>query len=99
MDSSLLSMEVFMAFTATVTERTVYGNKLVHFGTYTSSGGDTGGNINTSMAKVEVMLLQPKGSAVTSNAPVVNETLPVAGNAVTIVTDANESGQWLAIGY
>lgn len=88
-----------MAFTSTVTERTVYGNKLVHYGTYTSAGGSTGGDINTSMTKVEVMILQPKGSSVATNAPVVNETLPVAGNAVTIVTDANQVGQWLAIGY
>ncbi len=88
-----------MAFTATVLGITVFGNKLVSYGTYVSSGGDAGGDINTSLAKAESMILQPKGSSVATNYPVINETFPVAGNAVTIVTDANQSGYWLAFGY
>ncbi len=88
-----------MAFTATVVGQTVWGNKSVHYGTYANTGGSTGGDINTSMIRVEEMIIQPKGSAVQSNFPVVNETFPVAGNAVTIVTDADTSGYWVGIGY
>ncbi len=88
-----------MAFTTTVSGQTVWGDRSVHFGTYANTGGSTGGDINTSMIRVERMILQPKGSAVQSNFPVVNETLPVAGNAVTIVTDADTSGYWIAFGF
>jgi hypothetical protein len=46
----------------------------------------------------EEMYLQPYGASVSTNAPVVNETLPVAGSAVTIVCDAAQTGQWTAYG-
>jgi hypothetical protein len=44
-------------------------------------------------------VLQHTAAAVIVSAPVVDETLPVAGAAVTIVTVANTSGNWIAIGY
>jgi hypothetical protein len=46
----------------------------------------------------EHIKLQHGGPAVVTDAPVVNETLPVAGSAVTIVTVANKSGTWEALG-
>lgn len=89
-----------MAFTSTVERKNqVLGNLRVNVGTYTSDGGSTGGNINTGLARCDALILQPKGSSVTTNAPSVNETMPGAdGSAVTIVTDANEVGAWIAIG-
>lgn len=68
------------------------------FGTYTSSGGGTGGDIKTGLNRVNYISLQSKGSAVIADAPVVNETLPLSSGDVTIVTAANEVGSWYAVG-
>lgn len=88
-----------MAFESTITGRNVFGNRRVHLGTYTNGSGDTGGDVNTGLRRCEALFLQPGGASVIATAPVVNETLPVAGSAVTIVTADNEDGTWMAIGY
>lgn len=75
------------------------GAKAHVFGTYTNDGGSTGGDIVTGLTVVEAFFLQPKGSSVSANQPVVNETMPLSGGAVTVVTSVNEIGQFLAIGY
>lgn len=89
-----------MAFTSVRTpdHSTVVGDKRWVYGTYTSDSGSTGGNIDTGLGICEFMRLQSGGSGVKTNNPVVNETMPVAGSAVTIVTDSNEVGQWEAYG-
>lgn len=89
-----------MAFASAITQRPVsVGNKRLSYGTYTNASGDTGGDIDTGLRSCEFILLQPGGSAVIATAPVVNETLPVAGSAVTVVTADDEDGQWFAVGY
>ncbi len=89
-----------MAFSSTISANaTVMGNKRVRFGTFTSDGGSTGGDIDTGLRIVEAIFLQQKAAAVVADAPVVNETLPCAGSAVTIVTTANAVGYWMAVGY
>ena len=89
-----------MAFTSTVesdgTER--IGRLKICTGTYTSTSGSTGGDIQTGLSEVYSITLQPKGSAVIANQPAVNETLPLASGDVTIVTTADEIGTWTAIG-
>ncbi len=87
-----------MAFTSTITGRTVMGNKVMKWGTFANTGGSTGGDIDTGLHFAESIALTPKGTAVAANAPAVNETLPAAGNAVTIVTDADLGGYWQAVG-
>jgi hypothetical protein len=92
-----------MSVTTAILSRSVWGNKLMHFGTYTHSSGGTGGDIVTGMHRCDALFLLPKKSSVASNRSVVNETFPVDGSgtamaAVTIVTDANQDGYWLAIG-
>jgi hypothetical protein len=89
-----------MAFASAVVQRPIsVGNKRWSWGTYTNGSGDTGGDINTGLSLCEVIMLQPGGSAVIATAPVVNETLPVAGSAVTVVTADDEDGTWFAIGH
>lgn len=88
-----------MAFAYSITGQTVFGNKRIVYGTYTNAGGDTGGDIATGLTNCEAIFLQPTGSAVNANAPVANETFPVAGGAVTIVTDNGADGQFMAFGY
>lgn len=89
-----------MAFTSTVTGNVpnTIGSKRSTWGTYTSDGGSEGGNINTGLSICEFITLTPNSATVETNAPAVNETLPVDGSAVTIATDANESGYWFAFG-
>lgn len=88
-----------MGFTVVKTHETVWGNERVTRGTYASAGGSTGGDINTGLHQCIALFLQPKGSSVGTNQSVVNETFPVDGSAVTIVTDANQSGYWEARGF
>lgn len=88
-----------MAFTSAIVTKTVFGNKRVHFGTFTTSGAETGGDIDTGLRSCEEIFLQQMAAAVTADAPVINETLPVDGSAVTIVTTASADGYWMAIGY
>lgn len=89
-----------MAFTTAITQRpTAIGNKRMSAGTFANGGGSTGGDIDTGLNRCEAIWLQHTGAAVSADAPVVNETLPVAGSAVTIVTTADTSGNWIAMGY
>lgn len=88
-----------MAFASAITDKTVMGNKRVHWGTFTNAGGDTGGNVNTGLRSVEHMQLQHTGSAVVASEPVINETLPYDGSAITIVTVDGADGIWMAVGY
>ena len=88
-----------MAFAYTVDRYYVQGNKKVREGTFTNGAGDTGGDIDTGLYRCESMILSPRGAAVIASAATVNESLPCAGNAVTIVCTADEDGQWRAIGY
>lgn len=86
------SSEIFAGFPTSL------GGMSISAGTFTNTSGSTGGDIDTGLGVVYVMILQPKGSSVVSNDAVVNETPPMAGNAVTIVTDADVDGVWIAIG-
>jgi len=86
-----------MAFTQTISDITQAGNRKIVVGTYTATGV-TGGDINTGLTYIASVQLQPKGSAVT-NAPVVNETMPLNKDGVTIVCGNGEVGTWTAIGY
>jgi len=89
-----------MAFTYTVDVQTNIGNAKIVSGSYASADGSTGGDIKTGLAGCRRIFLQPRSAAVVSDMPAVNETANtnVIGGAMTIVTTANESGDWLAIG-
>lgn len=90
-----------MAFSSAITRtvQNVVGDRKIVHGTYTNTSGSTGGNIDTGLAVCEFIMLQPTGSAVVASNPVVNETLPVAGSAITVVNTADEDGYWMAYGY
>ena len=87
-----------MAFTSAVLGTTVFGNKRVKWGTFTTSSTDTGGDIATGLTRVDMMLLQHSGAYDVDDAPAVNETFPLSGGDVTIVHTASADGYWLAIG-
>lgn len=88
-----------MAFSTTISQNPIaVGNRRMSWGTFSCSSA-TGGNIDTGLRSCENIVLQQVSSAVVADAPVVNETLPVAGSAVTIVTTASAAGNWIAWGY
>jgi hypothetical protein len=87
-----------MSIASALVGRSVLGNKAMTWGTYTDSGAATADDVNTKLHLCEMFFIQPYGSSVAGNASVVNETLPVAGSAVTIRTDASQAGIWVAIG-
>lgn len=90
-----------MAFTVSIKETfQAVGAKII-VGTYTNDGGSTGGDITLPIQKLYHLQLQPKGTSILANQPVVNETLPLQGKynvSATIVTTANEVGTFQAIG-
>jgi len=86
-----------MAFSAAKTGETVFGDKRVTFGTW-DGGGETGGNINTGLHHVEMMMLTAAGSAIVADAPTINETFPCDGSAITIICTSDKDGYWMAFG-
>ena len=86
-----------MAFSATKTGESVFGNKRVTYGTW-DGGGDTGGDINTGLRIVDFMTLTAAGALIVADAPTINETFPVAGDAVTIIVTSDTDGYWIAYG-
>ncbi len=87
-----------MAFAFTKTAEYVGGDLRFTSGTFTSSGGGTGGDIYTGLQKVEGMYLIQNSSSVVASQAVINETFPKA-DPITIVSAANVSGYWWAFGH
>lgn len=92
-----------MAFSSSITNTIPggEGSKALVYGTFTNDGGSTGGDVTTRLNTVEAFFIQNGGSAIVASTPVVNETFPLINStgAVTIVTNANDTGYWMAIGY
>lgn len=88
-----------MAFASTVIEQGVMGDKKYSRGTYTNGSGDSGGDIDTGLAICQELYMQPTGAAVIASHPSLNEDLPIAGSAVTVINTASEDGNWFALGY
>ena len=86
-------------FAYAVTQRGIsVGNKRWARGTYTNNSSSTGGDVKTGLSRVDMFIPIVGGAAVDADAPAVNETLPLASGDVTIVTTADSTGYWLAIG-
>ena len=98
-----------MTFTSIVTKREVVGSSKHVHGTYVNDADSTGGEIETQLRTLEGFIITPIGAAVATDVSVVNGVFAVAGckkiieltptaGLVTIVTPANQSGFWMAIG-
>jgi hypothetical protein len=86
-----------MVWSSSATFRGVFGAKKVVAGTWDSTGV-TGGDIATGLALCEHMVISHTGTAVNANAAVMNETFPVSGGAITLVTTSGDKGTFFAIG-
>lgn len=87
-----------MAFSTAVTKRTVVGNLRLVTGTFTNTSGSSGGDVATGLRRVLHFDPVYTGTAVGTQVPAVNETLPLSGGDVTIVTEADLDGTWVALG-
>ena len=77
---------------------TVFGNKRITFGRAAGSG--TGGEINTQLRVCEHICLTASKATIVADAVTLNETLPVAGSAITIVHTSGVSYiYFMAVGY
>jgi hypothetical protein len=89
-----------MAFTYTEIHRVADANLIIAYGTYTSTENDEGGEITVlDLHSILNVSLQPVGTTVETDAPVVNEEftgLPVRinKNSFAIKTVANGCGLW-----
>lgn len=92
-----------MAFTSTISPRKfpiATGDRSYTQGTFANaSGSDIGGDVDTGLKVCESIFFSVNASAIVTAYPVVNETLPAAGDAVTIVTLGDQDGTWMAWGY
>ena len=79
-----------MAFAATQTGQSVFGNLKVHYGTYTQAGGDDGGDIQTGLGQVDSFQATAATKQVTDKGKVTITTAD-PGEEVT--------GYWMAYGY
>lgn len=85
-----------MALVSSVTGQTVVGDLRMTYGTFTND--TTGGDIDTGLTEVFTMQVTAAGSSIVADAPTINETFPVAGSAVTIITTSSKVGYWTAWG-
>ena len=85
-----------MACTSEVSGRSKLANKNVTWGTWTTD--TTGGDIDTGLTMCDFIMLQTSGAAVSADQSSVDETLPVAGSAITIVCTSGADGFWMAFG-
>ena len=93
-----------MAFTSSLVGTSTWGAKSVRWGTFTNSGGSSGGDIDTHLTLLEGMSLQYTGASAVADDPAINEVFPIRATEpsatveATIVTTANASGIWRAWG-
>lgn len=91
-----------MAFSYTTTQRTVFGNEKVRRGTFQVTSNSTGGDVATGLKSCRFFSAQVLSTTTAAAKFAINETFPVAGGAITVVSDVASStinGVWQAFGY
>jgi len=86
-----------MAITNTVIDKGTWGDKKYIYGQSVLSGGTNTGDVATGLRLVEFFAVSTYGG--TQKNASVNETLPLSGGDVTVVSESNDATlYWLAIG-
>lgn len=80
-----------MAFSSSITKRTVMGDMRVNMGEFSQESGDTGGNIDTGLSKVFFFTASAE----------IDDTSDSSGTITMSTEDpgADQDGYWIAIGY
>ena len=87
-----------MAITTVISEKWFAGSKAYTRGTFTTAGGNTGGNMNVGLHKVDFISFTPDASTSPTEQCQVDETLPYDGSAITVVVTDGVDGYWMAFG-
>jgi hypothetical protein len=82
-----------MAFTTTVTDVTVVGNRRLVTGTLTQAAGDSGGTISTGLSAIDFFDFNT-----TSHVGSTKVKYTISGGDVTLVIPNDVDGLWMAIG-
>ena len=87
----------------TIQDKTVWGNKRIHTGKLTFSGGtSSAGTLSTGLTRVEAVYLTQLGSGSSPQdtlSPIVTTTLPANSSTINVDTGtANQHLQWVAWG-
>ena len=90
-----------MVWSSAVLQKMRFGRNRVHFGTFTSTGATTGGDIDTKMRLCDFLIPVQKKATAPDVLVGLDEDFsggPIPGNAITIVTEAAAVGFWFAVG-
>ena len=90
-----------MAWSMAILKKFRFGRNRVHFGSFTSTGATTGGDIDTGMRLCEFLFGWQRKATAPTTLVGVNEDFsagPIPGSAITIVTEAAGVGFWIAVG-
>jgi hypothetical protein len=88
-----------MAFSSTLIKKGFIGNYRWELHSFTNADGDTGGDVTfTWLKRVLFAEIQEQSAGTVAAGAVINETFPLAGNAVTIVTQNHSDGYIFAWG-
>jgi len=82
-----------MAFSSTISGRSVHGNHRVVWGTYANTDTDSGGTIDTGLDTIFGFSAIPTGHVGTTN-----PKYSASAGTVTLVTDNGSDGNWYAFG-
>ncbi len=89
--------------TVTIDERGNMGSRSFRVGTLTATQAQTSEDINTELNQVIFMAITLTNTTVAdSSATIINESLPAAGNAVTVLVPTGtgtRTYKWIAVGY
>ncbi len=78
-----------MTITTTIIDRTVMGDKRVIIGKSVLSGGATGGDVTTGLARVISFIVTPQGGTQLGHS--VDEELPFSGGDITVEMESSDT--------
>ena len=88
-----------MAFSTTLIKWGIIGDRRYEIRSFTNTAGSTGGEVTFAhLKRILNAWLQEKSAGTIAAGAVVNETFPLAKNAVTIVTQGTSTGYIMALG-
>lgn len=87
-----------MTWSTSISERWYAGSKACSRGTFTASGSETGGVLDTGLHRAEFVSLTPTSTNPAEQCCADEDTWPVPGNSVTLLVTAGVDGIWFAYG-
>lgn len=87
-----------MTFSSTMDRPKQKGTEWEQRGTFTNDVADSGGDVSIAINYCTSFDIQPTGSDTLDKECVVDDTYPITGKSVSILTPAGVDGVWIAKG-